>query len=328
MKFERLSAVGASALSIWRLQASGSELAILISKQPPAIGSFVVVDIPGSEGEVLDQGLLWGLADKLFELHLHGGVGVAAGLRTLLGGRGWVEQDSGCARHPLLHAISGLQARCWSAIPFEQQLDRWSELDVATRKVEVGALLPWAEVLVETPKLVLVGPHNAGKSSLFNEWVQEERCTVSPHPGTTRDAVEATILLGSGFDAFAVKLIDTAGFGSAADLIDSAAQKITHDYLLDAWRVVWLFDQNLQPSPELLKRALVAENGLVFLTHADGERGCDAPDGWPRLSLLDNPAGAMRVVKEAIYGSLPALPRLGCSLPRDCTELLRMQELS
>jgi tRNA U34 5-carboxymethylaminomethyl modifying GTPase MnmE/TrmE len=189
-------------------------------------------------------------------------------------------------------------------------------------------LLPWAEVLVETPKLVLVGPQNAGKSSLFNEWVQEDRCTVSPHPGTTRDAVEATILLGSGFDAFAVNLIDTAGFGSAADLIDSAAQKITHGYLQDAWRVVWLFDQNLEPSDELLELALMAEHGLVFLNHADGEGGWNAPDDWPRISLLDNPAGAMRVVKETICRSLPALPQLGCSLPRDCTELLRMQELS
>lgn len=56
-------------------------------------------------------------------------------------------------------------------------------------------------------RVVLTGPPNAGKSSLFNALLRADRAIVSPHPGTTRDTIEASIqILG-----YEITLVDTAG---------------------------------------------------------------------------------------------------------------------
>ncbi len=82
----------------------------------------------------------------------------------------------------------------------------------------------------ERRRIVLVGPPNAGKSSLLNALAGHEAAIVSNRAGTTRDYLEVDLLL----DGFAVRLIDTAGLTpdtesgtSSSDLVSDAAQRQT-----------------------------------------------------------------------------------------------------
>jgi tRNA modification GTPase len=65
--------------------------------------------------------------------------------------------------------------------------------------------------------VALVGPVNAGKSSLLNALVGKERALVAPQPGTTRDYLEVI----DTWDGIAVTIIDTAGTRETADAIEA-----------------------------------------------------------------------------------------------------------
>jgi tRNA modification GTPase len=65
-------------------------------------------------------------------------------------------------------------------------------------------------------RVVIVGPPNSGKSTLFNTLLGTERAIVAPHPGTTRDVLEAELEISG----LRVTLVDTAGLREAADPVE------------------------------------------------------------------------------------------------------------
>jgi tRNA modification GTPase len=73
------------------------------------------------------------------------------------------------------------------------------------------------ERLREGLVFAVVGPPNVGKSSLINALAERDISIVSPLPGTTRDALEARVVLGG----VPVTLVDTAGLREAADTIEA-----------------------------------------------------------------------------------------------------------
>ena len=70
---------------------------------------------------------------------------------------------------------------------------------------------------VDGARVVLVGAVNAGKSTLFNALLGRPRALVSPVPGTTRDVVEASLLL----PGLRVTLLDTAGLRDVGDALEA-----------------------------------------------------------------------------------------------------------
>jgi tRNA modification GTPase len=86
--------------------------------------------------------------------------------------------------------------------------------------------------------VALVGETNAGKSTLLNVLLREERAIVSDIHGTTRDVIEDTINLGG----LTFRFIDTAGIRDTADTIESLGIERTFRKLEQASIVLWLID--------------------------------------------------------------------------------------
>ena len=89
-------------------------------------------------------------------------------------------------------------------------------------------------------RVVLCGRTNAGKSSLFNALLKEERAIVSDIEGTTRDFLESWV----DFDGIPARLFDTAGLRKTDDSIEARGVEITRDLSGDADVVLYLVDSS------------------------------------------------------------------------------------
>ncbi|QJD79159.1 tRNA uridine-5-carboxymethylaminomethyl(34) synthesis GTPase MnmE [Spirosoma rhododendri] len=109
---------------------------------------------------------------------------------------------------------------------------------------------------------VIVGKPNAGKSTLLNALLNEEKAIVSDIPGTTRDVIEDELFI----DGIRFRLIDTAGLRSATDKIEAIGIERTQQKMRDAALVIYLFDA-ASISTDDLQAALteVHESGKPYL---------------------------------------------------------------
>jgi len=94
--------------------------------------------------------------------------------------------------------------------------------------------------------VVLAGKPNAGKSSLLNILLDENRAIVSHIPGTTRDSIEESISLNGMLFTF----VDTAGLRESADEIEQEGVRRTHTHLAAADVVVVVVDASEPPTDE------------------------------------------------------------------------------
>ena len=87
-------------------------------------------------------------------------------------------------------------------------------------------------------RVVLCGRTNAGKSSLFNALLKEDRAIVSDIAGTTRDWLESWV----DFGGIPARLFDTAGLRKTVDVIEQRGVALTHDLIADADVVLYIID--------------------------------------------------------------------------------------
>jgi len=92
------------------------------------------------------------------------------------------------------------------------------------------ATAPAGELIREGAIVVIAGPPNAGKSSLFNALLGRSRAIVTEIPGTTRDALEAVIDSGK----WPLRLVDTAGLRETHDQIERLGIEVSERYLAEA----------------------------------------------------------------------------------------------
>lgn len=108
-------------------------------------------------------------------------------------------------------------------------------------RTECGSLLGtfnMARLVRDGARVVLAGQPNAGKSSIFNALLNRERAIVSPHPGTTRDTIEATVDLAG----VPVTLVDTAGLREATDDVERIGIERSAEELRGADLVLHVID--------------------------------------------------------------------------------------
>jgi tRNA modification GTPase len=115
--------------------------------------------------------------------------------------------------------------------------------------------------------VALRGPVNAGKSSLLNALVGARRALVSPEAGTTRDVIEARLIL----EGMELHLLDTAGLRAEAEGIEAEGIALGEALTaaVDLTVVVLPLHRPLDPASRALLAATAATARLVVGTHAD-----------------------------------------------------------
>lgn len=113
----------------------------------------------------------------------------------------------------------------------------------------------------------IVGRPNAGKSSLMNALLRENRAIVTDVPGTTRDSIEEAITI----EGIPVRLIDTAGIRETEDIVEKIGVDRAKEYLESAQIVICVIDASkpLTADEEAMLRHTSGKNTLVFLNKAD-----------------------------------------------------------
>jgi tRNA modification GTPase len=110
--------------------------------------------------------------------------------------------------------------------------------------------------------VAIIGKPNAGKSTLLNTLLNENRAIVSDIPGTTRDTIEEVI----NIDGILFRLIDTAGIRQhSGDLIESAGMERSIEKMKQADLVIYLFDAAEMPEEISLRKAELERQGLNYL---------------------------------------------------------------
>jgi tRNA modification GTPase len=135
---------------------------------------------------------------------------------------------------------------------------------------ELLASAPMARVLRDGFRVVIAGPVNAGKSSLFNRLLGESRAIVTEIPGTTRDVLRETLVI----DGVPFVLHDTAGLREqTSDRVEQLGMGRTTDALGQADLVLFVVDgSEMRPADPGLAQALGAldaNRSIVLINKAD-----------------------------------------------------------
>jgi len=113
--------------------------------------------------------------------------------------------------------------------------------------------------------VAIVGPPNAGKSSLLNMLARRETAIVSATPGTTRDVIEVQLDL----DGHAVMVADTAGLRESSDAIESEGIRRAKLRAATADLKIAVFDGATYPALDATTNALVDDATIAVLNKSD-----------------------------------------------------------
>jgi len=174
---------------------------------------------------------------------------VALAARALAGG---LSDQVQALRDALVDVIAGLEV----ALDFPEERVGHdvgvARATVARLRADVERWLASARhgrVVHDGLTAALVGPPNAGKSSLLNALLGRDRAIVSPVPGTTRDIVEGTIALAG----VPLRLLDTAGIDVPRDAIEAEGIRRSRRAMEESDLLLVVLDGSISPARRVLE---------------------------------------------------------------------------
>jgi tRNA modification GTPase len=265
--FEQLTPPGEGGIAVFGLEgpAVRAALAAAVSSNRLATlvpGELAYGQLLAADGSMLDEVLVACLLPRgrceRFELNCHaGGAAAEAAARRLVelglcAGELPPEPENSALERAFRAALHGLHTRRQTTAlaaarsALEPELGHicklfaspsgWEPARLALQQIlEESARL---EPLLSSHRAVLAGPANAGKSTLFNMLSGADRAITSPHPGTTRDTVEASVALRG----LSLRLVDTAGLGAGLGQLAERSQQLSREAAGDAGLLLLVLD--------------------------------------------------------------------------------------
>ena len=149
------------------------------------------------------------------------------------------------------------------------------------------------KLINEGIKTAIIGKPNAGKSSLLNAILKEDRAIVTEYEGTTRDTIEEFV----NIEGIPLKLIDTAGIRNAKDEVEKIGIAKSREIAKEADLIIAIFDSTKELSPEDLEilNLIKGKKSIVILNKIDlnailsenDDRFTNVSDNILKLSALN-----------------------------------------
>ena len=165
---------------------------------------------------------------------------------------------------------------------------------VENKLVKLSKSFDEGKILKEGIKTAIIGKPNAGKSSLLNAILKEERAIVTEYEGTTRDTIEEFVTI----EGIPLKLIDTAGIRDTKDEVEKIGIKKSREIADTADLVIAIFDSSKKLDSEDIEILDLIKNkkSIIILNKCDLETKIDekntklneASDYIIKISALKN----------------------------------------
>lgn len=150
------------------------------------------------------------------------------------------------------------------------------------------------KLIKEGIKTAIIGKPNAGKSSLLNAILKEDRAIVTEYEGTTRDTIEEFV----NIEGIPIKLIDTAGIRNAKDEVEKIGILKSKEIAKDADLIIAIFDGSKDLSEEDMDilEIVKEKNSIIIINKSDldsvlkkdDKRLCNICNKIIKISALNN----------------------------------------
>lgn len=176
-------------------------------------------------------------------------------------------------REEMIHEIAFIEAALDDPEHFDLEAEGYN--DILLKRVEkfmrqIKSLLDSAEdgrIMAEGIHTVIVGKPNAGKSSLLNMLVGEERAIVTDIAGTTRDILEETVSI----NGIVFRILDTAGIRSTEDVVEKIGVNKAENAVKDADLVLYVVDSSvpLDENDRHILKMIDGKKTIILLNKSD-----------------------------------------------------------